>query len=311
MDEKLDNLTLRHVRLFLAAARFENFSAAARYMYMTQPMVSRIIAGIEQELGLRLFSRSGKKVQLTPAGRVLQESWEALLASAGESLKKAQEIQGSGQRHIGIGNDWNADRDLYFFPVLSRYIQQFPELEIDIAHGETAQNLEELRKGGLDFVYAMLYDAPGLDETALTWKLLARTTFVAYIPPQSGLYEKEQLLPGDLREETLLLLPERSGSGYTAAVLSCLRQLGLTEGKRIYLASMQSINYNLYQGKGIFIGNPFIKLLHREHFKALPLPGTLDGPVAVWRREDRRSEVLQLVRQASAFFEEGSNRIMG
>ncbi len=64
----LFNLKLNHVRIFIEAAEYGSFSAAAERLHVTQPMVSKTIQNIQQELGLILFVRDHGKMQLTPAG---------------------------------------------------------------------------------------------------------------------------------------------------------------------------------------------------------------------------------------------------
>lgn len=302
--EALGNLTLRHVRLFLEAARFENFSTAARHMYMTQPMVSRIIAGMEESLGIRLFYRINRRVKLTPAGQTLAAAWEGLIQAAEKGVKRARDVQEQQRQHIAIGNDSIADKDLYFFPITTEYIRRFPNVELDIEHGTTWENIEKLRHEQLDLVYAMLYDAPGLDEPDLTWKLLQESPLIAYVPPGQALYTRERLDPQDLEGQTILLLSDKVRSGYTATVRAFLHRCGIGREKWRYLPSVYSINYNLFQGKGIFIGNRFMQLQHKEVFRAFPLEGSRDGLIAVWRQADTRSSLLDFVQIAGTFFEQ-------
>ena len=56
------------IQCFLATARTKNFTRAAQELYISQPVLSRKIASMEEELGVTLFDRSGKVVQLTAAG---------------------------------------------------------------------------------------------------------------------------------------------------------------------------------------------------------------------------------------------------
>ena len=70
---------------FMEVARLRSFSRAAEQLFRTQPAISAQVRLLEQECGEKLFDRSGKKVQLTPAGEILQGYAERLLiADSGE-----------------------------------------------------------------------------------------------------------------------------------------------------------------------------------------------------------------------------------
>ncbi|MBT4612235.1 MAG: LysR family transcriptional regulator, partial [Gemmatimonadetes bacterium] len=64
-------MNLQHLRYFLAVSRSNSFTQAARQLHVTQPTVSGGVAELEKELGVRLFHRAGRKVELTLEGRTL------------------------------------------------------------------------------------------------------------------------------------------------------------------------------------------------------------------------------------------------
>ena len=76
-------MELRVLNYFLAIAREENFTRAAQQLHVTQPTLSRQIADLEQELGVKLFRRSNHNVVLTEDGIAEQGSHEELIAKGG------------------------------------------------------------------------------------------------------------------------------------------------------------------------------------------------------------------------------------
>jgi len=77
----MKNLSLRQIRIFSAAARHLSFSRAAEEMHLSAPAVSMQIKELEEELGLALFLRSGRKVALTPAGDTFRVHADKVLSS--------------------------------------------------------------------------------------------------------------------------------------------------------------------------------------------------------------------------------------
>ena len=73
-------MELRHLRYFVAVAEGENVSRAAAKLHVSQPGVSRQINNLEDEIGFPLFTRTGKSVRLTVAGRIFLREARDILA---------------------------------------------------------------------------------------------------------------------------------------------------------------------------------------------------------------------------------------
>lgn len=73
-------MELRVLNYFLAVAREENFTKAAQQLHLTQPTLSRQIADLEQELGVKLFVRSNHNIILTEDGMILKRRAQEILS---------------------------------------------------------------------------------------------------------------------------------------------------------------------------------------------------------------------------------------
>lgn len=80
-------MELRVLKYFLAVAREENITRAAEQLHVSQPAVSRQIAQLEEELGIRAFERKGKRVTLTEEGRLLRRRAQEMLDLAEKTAR--------------------------------------------------------------------------------------------------------------------------------------------------------------------------------------------------------------------------------
>lgn len=85
-------MELRHLRYFIAAADEQHFGRASERLHVTRPAVSKIVADLEDELGLRLFERKGHRVTLTPAGRHLLPDIKAVMHMLTDAFAAAKKI---------------------------------------------------------------------------------------------------------------------------------------------------------------------------------------------------------------------------
>src|SRR5919199_6801675 len=100
-------MTLQQLAYFLAAADAGSFSAAAEELHMAQPSLSEQIRRLEAELGVELFARAGRRLELTEAGRRLLPQAERTLAAAreaAESVREGRELTGGTASFGTFGN---------------------------------------------------------------------------------------------------------------------------------------------------------------------------------------------------------------
>lgn len=97
-------MDIRQLRYFLAIAKEEQITRAAKTLNMEQPPLSRQLKLMEQELGVTLFERNGKQLKLTQAGAILQKKAESLLHQLNETITEIQEINQGLRGTLSIGS---------------------------------------------------------------------------------------------------------------------------------------------------------------------------------------------------------------
>src|ERR1700758_1307899 len=96
-------MELRHLRYFAAVVQWKGYREASRHLYIVQPSISEAVSDLESELGIKLFSREGRSVRLTPEGKVFHEETLKTLAQAERSIAAAQRAAKGEIGTLGIG----------------------------------------------------------------------------------------------------------------------------------------------------------------------------------------------------------------
>ena len=79
MDLTLSQMNLMQMMVFIRTAKENSFSETANQLHMTQSAVSKSISRLEKELNLKLFERTTRRIELTPAGKYLYTHWQPLI----------------------------------------------------------------------------------------------------------------------------------------------------------------------------------------------------------------------------------------
>ena len=202
--EGIKNMELRLLRYFLTVAKEQSFTKAAEQLHITQPTLSRQMAAFEEELGVTLFIRSGKKISLTEEGILLKRRALEILNLEEKTLEelKGKEDVVEGNITIGCG-EFAAVETLA--EICKTYKEKYPLVQI-VLHTATADAVYEMMNKGLVDIALFMepVDTEGLEYIRITdchhWCVGMR--------PDDPLAEKEFIRKEDLIGKPLIL-PER------------------------------------------------------------------------------------------------------
>jgi len=156
-------MTLQQLTYFLAAADHASFSAAAERLSMAQPSLSEQIRRLEAELGVPLFVRAGRRLELTEAGRRLRPHAERTLAEAQAAMESVREVRDLTGGTVAFGTFGSA-----YYYLLGGLVQDFrtryPQVRVRVVGQNSAEVADAVRDGQLEAgLVAIPVDDRGLD----------------------------------------------------------------------------------------------------------------------------------------------------
>ena len=230
-------MEIRVLRYFLAVAREESITAAANFLHLTQPTLSRQIHDLEEELGQRLLIRKSHRVTLTPEGMLLRKRAEEILSMVDktESEFRSLETTVSGDVYIGSG-ETQAIRQIA--EIIRRMQVEYPGIHYHMHSGNAQDITDRLDNGLLDFgILIQPADITKYDSLDLP----AKDVWGVIMRKDSPLAAKEQLCKEDLRSLPLLcsrqaVLTQRHGNAFAS-------WFG-TEFEKLNIVSTYNLIYN-------------------------------------------------------------------
>jgi DNA-binding transcriptional LysR family regulator len=156
-------MTLQQLRYFLAAADKGSFSAAAESLLMAQPSLSDQIRKLEAELGVALFTRAGRRLVLTEAGRMLRPHAERTLAAADEAVESVKEVRTLTGGTVSFGTFGSAHHYL-LGGLVQDFRRRYPDVRVRVVGQNSAEVADAVREGALEAgLVALPIDDGGLE----------------------------------------------------------------------------------------------------------------------------------------------------
>jgi LysR family transcriptional activator of glutamate synthase operon len=237
-------MNLQHLRYLLAVSRVGSFTGAAAAMNVTQPAISGGIAELESELGVKLFHRHGRKVELTSEGRSLMNyaiRIQDLVEEAGHRLINRKTVQGETFQFGSI--DAGA---IYLLPdILRDYLAANPEVQLSVQVAPSRYLAEDLLMNRSEFaVLTLPFDHPRLDTLPLYTDRLVLCTGAAH--PFSA---KRSVTMDQVVKEPLILF--QSDSVSRRLVDEKFAEAGLTPRVVMAMRSPEAMRKLVEAGVGI------------------------------------------------------------
>jgi DNA-binding transcriptional LysR family regulator len=185
---------------FLEVARHSSFSRAADKRFRTQPAISSQIRALEEEVGAKLFDRSGGKVALTAAGKVFQQYAEQTLEARKSLLVTVAEMERVPRGEIVVGA--NEGTCLHILPeVFAEFKKLYPGVAVQITRLERAKIMESIMDNSVDFGVVSM----PVDDKRLTAVNVHRDELVMIAPPRHPLSGRKEVTIAEIVGYPLLL----------------------------------------------------------------------------------------------------------
>ncbi|CAN5714858.1 LysR substrate-binding domain-containing protein [soil metagenome] len=290
-------MELRQLRHFAAVAEELHFGKAAEKLGMTQPPLSQSIQRLESELGIRLFERTHRSVELTPVGSQLLPYVREILAGTQRLPRLAQQLFRGDVGELRLAFVSTADYGV-LPQLLQRFSSRFPSVRIDLLEATSDLQIDALISEQIDagiIIGAGASTIPG----SLEYLPLQTERLMLAVPENDDSPASTARLDS-YAERPLVIFPRRVAPSLHDAITSCFSSRGLTPRFGQEAIQMQTIVSLVSPGLGIAIVPESLRSLQRSGVRYLQIEGETPEIESglIWRKANSLPTLRNLIRIA-------------
>lgn len=241
------------MRYALAIAEEKSFTRAAERCFVVQSALSRQIKALESELGVTIFARTSRKVEVTPSGEAFLAQARLCLAAAERAGADAAAAQGEVKGILKVGAIPTVTA-VDLAATLGSFHRRYPDIRMHIRSGSSNQFLEQIAAGRLDVGFLGLSE--DLLPTGVHAHKLVRERLMAILPQEHRLANRGHVKLEELAEEPFVDFP--TGSSGREQSDSAFRRAGLRREVNFEVTSTELLTGLVRQGLGIGLLAPSV-----------------------------------------------------
>ena len=255
-------MDLRHLRYFICVAEELHFGRAAARLGISQPPLSQQIRNLEEEIGVRLFDRTSRRVRLTEAGRQFFPEAQQTLLQAEHATQTARLAHRGDIGHLGLGYTTSGPFVPQVAGALYRYRRSYPGVELRLHELGRDEQISRLERRQIDIGLVRSFDRPVLSDALVCECLLDEDLILAVHRDHPLARRNDDPSIADLAGEPLVLYNSASGAGFIEHFFSLCEEAGFSPNIEQEAGSLATLLGLVAAGFGATV---FVQSLGRLH----------------------------------------------
>ena len=283
-------MNFKSIRYFITMAHCLSFTQAANKHHITQTAMSRYIASLEEQVGVRLFERSSRKVALTEAGRVFAEGMEKMLKEYDTLMERTRAAGNDYKGHVkvGIGIYEYSNTENFF----SEFLELYSDIKIDIFQFPYSTLTEQFRTNELDVIISLDMCKEEFREDELRCvNLFTSENVLVMNREKKNKHYADCTVESILRKEYLVTNCEDAGPSSLKMLKALLeRDFGFIPDKIVQTNSLGAQLLMARTGHGVAIVPVFVREIQDPSLIILPHPQKKPQQYCALQKQDSRNE---------------------
>jgi DNA-binding transcriptional LysR family regulator len=276
-------MELRHLRYFTAVVQWKGYREASRRLHVAQPAISQTVADLEEELGLKLFSRERRVARVTPEGEIFYAEAMRTLAQAEFAVSTAKRAAKGEIGRLSIG--FLGSATYAFLPELVRTFKaQYPGVKLMLQELAPLEQEVAFDKGLIDIGFTRTLTAE--QSKTFSSRCLYRDPMMAVLP-RSRQVKTKRVRISDLANESFILFDREAAPGLFDTVTGMCNDAGFSPRVENEPNMMQTVLSLVEAEEGISIVPACVRNLRSDgvRFYRLQPDNVRVALVAAWKKE--------------------------
>ncbi len=231
---------------FIKLAETQHETWIADEMDITQPTLSRAITRLEREVGVPLFSRVGRRLELNEYGKIFYDYARSAVTELEIGKIRVAELASQAQHHIRIGT-LHGLVPILIQSLVNPFHTRFPDTTFDFRLGSPREIISELERGHLDFILT----TTKADNKAVNWVTIDQQVFFLAVGPDHPLAHKSQAHLSEVSSDNFIVM--RSGTAIRNLTMTLCHQAGFTPNVILESSEIAPIRSLVSHGIGVSI----------------------------------------------------------
>ncbi|MCB1908717.1 MAG: LysR family transcriptional regulator [Rhodocyclaceae bacterium] len=260
-------IDFRQLRYFIALADTLHFGRAAARLHISQPPLSRQIAALEEELGVALFKRTSRQVEMTAAGSHFHAQAVRIVEALNSAVRSTQATERGERGVLRVGFTMSAAWSV-LPPLIKTYGSGYPDTDVQLSEVLPRELNDALISGKADVGIAFPWQRP----PGLEYLPIHAEPLCAVLPAGHPLAQTPEIAIGELANEPFITFPAATAPALHELVIGSCREQGFEPHIRLETHLQQTIVNLVAEGLGVS--------LVPQSMSKMQLPGAVFRSVA-------------------------------
>lgn len=218
-------MELRHLKYFIAVAEELHFGRAAKRLNISQPPLSQQIMQLEKEIGVRLFNRTKRRVEITPAGLVFLEEARRIMVLSEDAVRRTIRADKGEIGRLAVGYIGSANYSV-LPQIVREFRKRFQDVDLSLAEMNTSNQIEALREGRIHVGF--LRPPQGIENEGLPVAPVFREPLMVAMPRNHHIKGKTSIPLRMLAKESFIMIPRQRGPGFFDYIIALCQKEGFS-----------------------------------------------------------------------------------
>ena len=256
-------IDLTKLHYFVVVAKYENLTEASKELHISQPALSKAIVNLEDELGISLFYRQGKRLYLNKNGEFFKIRADKLLAEVDYLKKELIELDGETQVHLSI----ISTLPYSIIELFNSFLDEFPTTKLRQVSLSTENMADFIERG----VHDLCITTEKVEHPNLEWIPLVEERIYLSVPKSHPFANKESIDINEFADERLKFVGLLESFAFRKLTDEFFLQHGINLNYQIEVEESTAVLHLVRAGKGVSFSPQYAIDLYPSQIKHIPI----------------------------------------